>query len=703
MSSGFDSDEVFKLDLDTEDFLSKAKEAQESITAIGEVDNLSGLISGLAGAGAAVIAFGAVALTLKESLDLVFDAERINAVENQFDVLTEKAGLYSDKLLQGLQESSRGWVDDTTLMQAANKSLVELNVGADKLPDIMNAARQATAVMGGDLITNFNAMSQAVATGNTRLLRHMGIVIDQKKAYDDYAKSIGVSTESLSKAGQEQAVLNALLEQTKSKFAGQNEDIQTATHTWLELKASLADIYEYFVKLFNSFAGGAISEALKDITGAVKGFSLALKETTGSDMDKSAAGIKSLQYEITELDRKIQAAKEHKGFLNSILPESMVQTNIANLETLKQKYVSDMNAMIAAHKKLEQEQYGPSESLKAKEQPDVAAARSVDLEKQKEALKKFQKEAEQIDKELKAEELNSMDTVAEATRIYNEQRLAEVKKVDDQIKAARKVEADAAKQEVAAKAAGDKAWLAQAVQMHNAASAEIVQLNKLKDSKMQQDDQALMKMQEQALDNYLNKSQTVFDGVSRAFVSMSKKNQDALKDFGSQGTEVANTFGSHMTNCFQQIGSGAKSATDALSSAFLGMIADVAGHYGEMMMLASIFPFNPAVFAAGAALEMLSGLLGAVSGGGAQSVGNAGSLSTGTAGTPGTVNSPANPSPTTGSGTGVPQSSNGPANVQVIVQGHLFNDSSTSTWLTDQIRQASSATDFTIKTVNGGV
>jgi hypothetical protein len=199
-------------------------------------------------------------------------------------------------------------------------------------------------------------------------------------------------------------------------------------------------------------------------------------------------------------------------------------------------------------------------------------------------------------------------------------------------------------------------------------------------------------MRIKALDNYLHHSESVADGVGRAFKVMSDKNKIALGDFGAMGEKVSTSFGSHMSSAFKDIGSGAKSATDALGGAFKGMVGDMASQYGEMEFLASIWPPNPAGLAAGAALMTLGGFLSGSGGGSSASgIDTSGGSSSGASSSVSSTDSglSANAAQTT------PQKS-----TTLVINGPIMNNDQTARWLTDAVRRASDSSAFTIQATN---
>lgn len=261
-----DETTTFRLDLDNKDFLVASGKALEAIKGLGEQDNLSGLLSGLGKVTAVLGVVSAAVLAFKVALDMTKEGEQIKQVNNQFEILAAQSGVASDKLRKGLEASSRGLIDNTELLKIANKAMIDMGGSAQKLPQLLDLARKTTSVFGGDLKSNFEALSFAINTGNTRALKHLGIVVDQDKAYRTYAASIGVISSELSQAGRQQAVLNAVLAEGGDKFKNVSEALDTSTTNIQRLSVAFNQLKEVIAVLMERYIAPFLNRLVKDFT-----------------------------------------------------------------------------------------------------------------------------------------------------------------------------------------------------------------------------------------------------------------------------------------------------------------------------------------------------------------------------------------------------------------------------------------------------
>lgn len=306
------TDEKFKLDLDNSDWVKKLGDAKESITKLGDTTSLSGLTNAIKGTAGTVALLGGAALALKVTMDTIFEAEQIKQVNDQFDALTSTFGVATETLREGLEQSAGGLVKNIDLLKAANKGVEELGINAKKLPEIMELARKVTNVFGGDLITNFEGMNQAIATGNTRVLKHMGIIIDSSQAYKNYAKSIGSTVDQLTEAQKQAAIMDTVLTKGNATLKNVAMNNDNATNSWAQIKNIVSDIGEVFVTAFDRAIGPFVRNFLKgakDMSGAVKEDMVA---TFGDGADQMIAKKNQLSTEFDSLSGVIARATEEQ-------------------------------------------------------------------------------------------------------------------------------------------------------------------------------------------------------------------------------------------------------------------------------------------------------------------------------------------------------------------------------------------------------
>lgn len=667
----------FELDLDTEEFVSAGEGAIALIKSIGNPEALSGLVEGLQ---FCVEALGAVALAagaFKVALDMTVEGEKIQQVARTFQMLSESAGIAGKKLKEDLEEAAGGLVTTNELLASTNKALVELGPAASHLPEVMTLSRQAVALFGGDVKSTFDQMTQALAMGNQRWLKHHGILLDTEKALRDFANANGVAVDSLSQAGKQQALFNAGLESAKARFAGVSTEVGQTTTAVQAMKAAWGEFAEFVDVTVSKLLGPKLTGFFNSLKKTFQESATWMKSSFGEGAEQTAAQTERLTAKVTDLKKHIEELQTGKGRGVGIDPGPAAD-QVRMLESELKKYQTQLD-QVNVKKKAQAAEDTKDTDNEIKNKGKVVQASIVDQQKLKESELKFQSERIKIIKATDKEEIQQMNSIAQIDMQLQKQALEARRMSRIEIQ---KINADKAldeRQKMALVAAENKRFEAQKVNQARQAMAERLKLDA----------------------NYLANSKNMYQGIQRAAQTQANSARAELQDYGKMGTTVYKGLSKTATDSFGAIGAAmvtqgnvAQAAADAMKKAFLGFIGEAATHYGEMLLLEGIFPPNPPMIAAGAALIALGGALGALAGGGGASVstggGGGGGGSTGALG-------PSQASPTqslTDQSQAASQQQQTQRTVSVNIAGNYLNTQESQRTLMEVMRNETDATGF---------
>jgi len=120
----------------------------------------------------------------------------------------EKAASMLDKL----REASQGTISDSELMLTANKAMMlGVTADADQMARLLEIASIRGRALGLSTQKAFEDIAVGIGRGSPLILDNLGIVVDSKKNYEDYARILGKSVTQLTKAEKAQALLNAVM------------------------------------------------------------------------------------------------------------------------------------------------------------------------------------------------------------------------------------------------------------------------------------------------------------------------------------------------------------------------------------------------------------------------------------------------------------------------------------------------------------
>jgi hypothetical protein len=255
---------------------------------------------------AAAVAAGASIYSAFRVIGQSIESARIGSVlEKQavaFNNLSNAAGTSSKRMIDSLKASSQGLIAESDLMAAAGKAML-MNIPADKISELMKIAA-ATSKMTGQSITDaFNDITMGVARQSRMILDNLGIIVNVDAANAKYAKTLGVTADSLDDAQKRQAFMNAVLEagadmikrlgSSSGALDGVNKLIAAQSDLWADVNKVVAQFLD------------------KELTGYAKVL-VWIDEKLKSMGASAASGSRESMYKEIEMLRSL----ESKGMVN---------------------------------------------------------------------------------------------------------------------------------------------------------------------------------------------------------------------------------------------------------------------------------------------------------------------------------------------------------------------------------------------------
>lgn len=654
---------VFGLDLDSKDFVKGLGEAKNSLAEMADAKGLQGLVNSFLSFSPIIAGIGVALFALKKTFDFAEEAEQIRLIETQFDLLAESAGVAGDALRDGLAKSAHGLVDTTDLLGIANKAFIQLGQSASRLPEIIDISTKMTKVFGRTTEEISEMIIRGVATQNTRSLRRIGITIDSEKAQRDYAKSIGATASQLSQEGKQQAILNAILDQTSDKYKKIDIESSGFANAGKRVKVAWREAFEAFISWFEK-----TEPMWKKALSALEFYGETVRKVFHTtDMEKQEKQIQSLQDQWLKLDASIDDLNERRKGANATY-EAYLDKEISGRMQARDAIMEQLKAVQALGSENEKSKSPVEEKTETKEQDT-----GVDYEKRRQDEAKFNADVLAMRSQRAMKEQDMATTVEQADRIMSERKLLL-----------------------------EQQYFAQVEQIKANQDITDQQRNELVYQSKMDMNQKLMQLEDErannharAEDNMVQKSKTASDGMASAFNQMSRKNERDLKNWGKTGQMVATSFANNMTSAIQAWADGSKSASEAIKGFMFGLIADTAEAKGREMLLAGIYPPNGPAIYGGVGLIALAAVLRAKSGG--SKGGSIGDTGGGGGGAPSSsINIPETPQLEKPEVEAAKKRS-----VTVNIQGNVLGNDSFQREIVEMIRREGDATDFKYFQVQG--
>lgn len=530
---------------------------------------------------------GAIKSAANEMIALSLEAEKVRVTQAQFIQLTEQAGIATEQFEASIRKSIAGLVDDDSALQIANEAIVRIGLSAQRLPQIFELARKASASGFGDMTQNAEALVNAIQTGQTRQLRSIGVLVDLTKAQKDFARSIGLTAEQLTEGQKAYVNANAILDATSKKFQKVDGDIKTFSDSLKRFKVANDEAFERFAIQFDKAFGPTVRAILDTLTESLNGNGTALK-AAAVDASKVAGEVQKLEASIKLINERLLNARTDTQF--NVYNRQLVQANELLIELKKRQAELD----------------APNKG------DDLIAKNILKYQEFKEVLKKNDEQRKQESKNRLDEQIkfsNQMEQFQQQEISARQNNLQFIE--DDNL---RKQESEAIHQEqlrlIVEKGINDRKMIEDTYSNEKGFNEE--QRRMLEAQQIEAQNAQIIAMQNE----FQEKSLDSFD-------QQAKRRQQQFKNF----SVVAKTFFFDVVSQgFQAIGAALVNGENAFQSfgkVFLGILGDIVIALGNSFIAAGIansfiplFGFGGVgAIGAGAALVVLGGALKALSGG----------------------------------------------------------------------------------------
>lgn len=281
--------------------------------ALGDVGDKVGELAGRFGKlGIAVGAVAASGVLLKEAFDLALEGEKLQQIQKSFDAIAMQVGVDSGEIRAGLEKASGGVADFDEVIKTAGIALAEFGDQADKLPQLLEVARAASLRFGGTVEDRFQQLVQSVSSGTTKSLRDIALFVDAGKEVEKFARANNVAADAISEAGKRQVILNAILRDSKTAYAGINLEADNLASASGRMKEAFKEAGDSIKESFAENLGPGFITAMNFIS------SLFAKQAEEIEKPKSAAAeladqMKATQESLLSLTQEMAVAANGGG------------------------------------------------------------------------------------------------------------------------------------------------------------------------------------------------------------------------------------------------------------------------------------------------------------------------------------------------------------------------------------------------------
>lgn len=247
--------------------------------------------------------------TFKKTADAlvneVISGERIDAITKRFELLAQSSGMSAEALSAGIEKAVAGTIDMEDALQSTSSSLINLQTGLNEIPALFEIARKSALLFGGDALSNFERLQQAILSGNTRSLRELGLFINSTATIDNYEKALGAASGGLTEAGRQQALLNEILKVGNERFQNVNASITPVDESIKKLGVSYKEVGDTIAIATNNAFGSLFNQILTNAARNLDVLNIKLGEFLLGKTPTAAENVKLLNDQLKELEKSL--------------------------------------------------------------------------------------------------------------------------------------------------------------------------------------------------------------------------------------------------------------------------------------------------------------------------------------------------------------------------------------------------------------
>jgi len=192
----------------------------------------------------------ALGLGIRQMSKMVTRFAKVESMERAFNTLAGATEDSTQSLIK-LRKATNNTMSEFDLFQQANNAMI-LGVAdnSETMAEMFDIAQRLGRALGRDTASSVESLITGIGRQSRLMLDNIGIIVKSEEAYEDYAKKLGVTTDSLTDAQKKQAFLEATMESARKKIESLGEETLSAQDNFDQLATSMDKLANAVSKRF---------------------------------------------------------------------------------------------------------------------------------------------------------------------------------------------------------------------------------------------------------------------------------------------------------------------------------------------------------------------------------------------------------------------------------------------------------------------
>tara|TARA_R110000744_G_scaffold139031_2_gene250032 strand:+ start:412 stop:3084 length:2673 start_codon:yes stop_codon:yes gene_type:complete len=184
----------------------------------------------------------AMSLGIRQLIRFSSQTAKVQSMERAFNTLSGGSNNATEALIKLKKATNNTMSQFDLFKQANNAMLLGVSKNSDEMAEMFDIAQRLGNALGQDTASSVESLVTGIGRQSKLMLDNIGIMVRTKEAYEDYARVLNKSTESLTDAEKKTAFFNATMDSARLLSKLLSPEIKDNQQAFETFNASMSDL-----------------------------------------------------------------------------------------------------------------------------------------------------------------------------------------------------------------------------------------------------------------------------------------------------------------------------------------------------------------------------------------------------------------------------------------------------------------------------